>query len=1247
MVLFPSSASSLKAQARCGFDVVHRRMLQSDPQYKRNVDETERWIKEYVERQPTPGVEGAQAALYTIPVVVHIIHTGGAQGTIYNPSDATIQAVINDLNKSYNGTGMSGVGDMEIQFALATRGSDCQGGSTGIVRYDASALTAYVNNGVNIDNSNGISDAQVKSLSRWDTRNYYNIWVVNKIDGANGTSGVFTAGYAYFPGSDYSIDGTIMLATQMYAGNKTLPHEIGHAFNLYHPFEGYVDPSTCPPNTDCATEGDKVCDTDPIVMPPDYSTCRTGTNPCTSSPYNSNTESNVMNYTNCFDVFTAGQKTRVLASAAGLFRTSLTQGYALSASYPLASFTAPVSMSLPATQSTGLALNATGIEKVTLNGTSFTSSYPADDNASSGSYDRSGSCHQLIRLTAGTNYSLTVKTLWTNNIQAKAWIDYNNNGAFDDATEAIGTRVNETALPTAGQAVFTFTVPATATFRRTLRLRVSQDVAVRYGTDALTDPTQQPKYGQVEDYPVYLTPPTITWTGAAGTGWNTAGNWSPAEVPAANYDIVIPDVANDPVLDQSRTYSNVTIQSGAVVTLGSFNLTVKGDLSHAGSVSGVGRLVFSGTTAQTISGIGTVSNLQIDNASGVTIAASSSRLSLTGTLTPSSGVLTTNGNLTLVSNASGTATVASGSGSYVSGNVTVERYIPAARRWRLLASPVLAYGSNSVFHNWQNNDAVSGSTGVEIWSPSGDANPGSGNSGMALRVGGQASIRKYVSGAWVHVTNTNTEKLFDASTIYPFAVFVTGPYGNGSGNIATGQSATTLSASGGLIMGTHVKSLGTAAASQYFLVGNPYASPIDPDRITLNNLSENLWVWDAKVGGNNNLGRYVSFNRTSNHYNILDAASGYPDNSVMIQSGQAFFVQASAAGAASLTFEEVHKSSSVSGLMFGIREQEIPFQSLRVTLQQDLNGEASDIDGAVALFREGSDPGIDRHDGAKMMNSSENLYLQRLGKDLTFEHRPPVQTRDTLFLMLGNLRPQAYRLRIHTQDFVGTDMLSVRLFDRLLGTTTTLNPGGTTVYAFIADPAASSDRFIITFLRPEAYAQDILIDARRQALEVRVHWSATNDLSVRQYVVERAVDSGGFKPIRTLRSANPGSGGYAIMDPSPRMGVNRYRVRAEHLDGSVKNSPVGIVDFEGTLSPLTVYPNPAHSRLRVFPGRDFSRSYDARILTMTGSIVWTGSAVPTDGPRLDIDISRLAPGAYQLELIDPSGVRRIARFLKE
>jgi hypothetical protein len=334
------------SQPICGFDIVHKRKMLADPVYRQHVLANEESIRSYILKNPVskqlPGRNPATLSQpnsnpsstilsgppYTIPVVVHVIHTGGAIGTIYNPTDAQIIGAIAYLNAVYNGTeaGTQGVGDLQLQFVLAQRDPNCNP-TNGINRVDGSGVAGYASGGVQANQTIvGTQDINIKNLSRWDPTQYYNIWIVDKIDGADGTgSGSFIAGFAFFPGSPALEDGIVMLATQMIDRQKTLPHEMGHAFNLYHPFQS-TDPNnaTCAANTSCSTQGDMICDTDPVTEPINF-VCRTGANnPCTSTPYTINTENNYMNYTFCYSLFTADQKTRMLASASVSPRASLT-----------------------------------------------------------------------------------------------------------------------------------------------------------------------------------------------------------------------------------------------------------------------------------------------------------------------------------------------------------------------------------------------------------------------------------------------------------------------------------------------------------------------------------------------------------------------------------------------------------------------------------------------------------------------------------------------------------------------------------------------------------------------------------------------------------------------------------------------------------------------------------------------------------------------------------------------------------
>lgn len=310
---------------RCGFDQAHRQGLRTIPAYQKAVEQQNRLAKAYSQQIITQRRNGKVMATVQIPIVVHIVHTGEAAGSFYNPSDAQVQTTVDYVNQLYAGVHSSndpgGVGDVGIEFVLAQRDPHCNP-TTGINHINGTALPGYAAHGVNLNSSAGISDTALRDLIRWDPALYYNIYIVNKIDDfdAGLGSGAGIAGFAYFPGLP-ELDGTIIVAGVCAPGNYILPHELGHAFNLYHPFEG-GSVNACPIETDPLADGDQVSDTDPITQPLNFE-CRPNTahpqnycvNPPAGVPYSINTERNIMNYSGCNTyLFTAGQKARMEAA---------------------------------------------------------------------------------------------------------------------------------------------------------------------------------------------------------------------------------------------------------------------------------------------------------------------------------------------------------------------------------------------------------------------------------------------------------------------------------------------------------------------------------------------------------------------------------------------------------------------------------------------------------------------------------------------------------------------------------------------------------------------------------------------------------------------------------------------------------------------------------------------------------------------------------------------------------------------
>jgi hypothetical protein len=468
-------------------------------------------------------------AVHTLPIVVHVITTGDAIGSADNPTNAQINAMIKSLNNSYRkkGTVFGGV-DMRIQFALATKSPTC-GATTGIDRVDGSVIPNYVSGGItNINYPGSADETLVKNLSRWPNTDYINIWIVNKINGSATNPG----GYTYFPEhNSAAIDGTVLNASLVNGTNKTIVHELGHFFSLYHPFENQGDEISCAPNDDCTIEGDDVCDTEVELNV----SCETTQNSCNgNAPFliadtlkNYTVLNNYMGYTDCPTMFTQGQKTRA-RNALYAFRYGLITSQALSAPTGLS----PAAACIP-TAVNGLSPYY-GVQKVEFNTLSVYSGTSEQD----GSIYVDRTCNQSTTLTQGKSYELTITASYGNPSRIKVYIDYNNDGSFAGTGENVLSLYTDTARKK-------IKIPLTGVVTGVpLRMRVIADnPALPAPTSCLLHGDATNGAGQAEDYSVIIMP-------AAGIE-NNVDKENIAETLRAN---VYPNPARD--LENIVVYSN-------------------------------------------------------------------------------------------------------------------------------------------------------------------------------------------------------------------------------------------------------------------------------------------------------------------------------------------------------------------------------------------------------------------------------------------------------------------------------------------------------------------------------------------------------------------------------------------------------------------------------------------------------------------------------------------------------------------
>jgi hypothetical protein len=444
-------------------------------------------------------------------------------------------------------------------------------------------------------------------------------------------------------------------------------------------------------------------------------------------------------------------------------------------------------------------------------------------------------------------------------------------------------------------------------------------------------------------------------------------------------------------------------------------LTVQGNLTNNGTISGSGILSLSGSSAQTMSGTGTVKHLTVNNAAGVTVA-SGSNLGVYGILTPSAGTISihANGNLILKSTATEEATigpVASCSTEPIVGDITLEKYIPAKRAFRFLTPGVTT--STNINTNWQEGSTVASTAAYPY--TSGTENPLPGYGTHITGVGGStngfdasnansSSLFTFnaSSYAWVAEANTN-----DANNVLrrgeAYRIFIRGDRSANLNMDTEAAIATTLRTKGVLKVCESMNFTTSSVvplnstASRYTFIGNPYWSVVDWHAVTKTNVESNIYYWDPTQNGTNGRGVYVTYNESTLSTSVDPSSAQLSQVSRYIQPGQAFFVRnlsaVNGSTLPSITFEHADivssspsrtaifgKNNLSAGGELGMDDQlrargnaPIAIEKIYVSLLIKNKVAAGPADGFLVAYNQGFTDTYGREDASKFANLDENI----------------------------------------------------------------------------------------------------------------------------------------------------------------------------------------------------------------------------------------------------------------------------------
>lgn len=283
---------------RCGSDELRKSYLSTHTEYAA----IQKLIEERIQQYRLGTV--SKRVVITIPVVVHVVHDGDAVGVSENISEAQVLSQIAVLNEDFrklNGdvantpTEFIGLAaDVEVEFCLAQRDPN-NDPTNGIDRIK----------GTRFSYSADQLNTEIKPIYNWPADEYLNIYTI-RLGGPQAS----VLGFSSFPGQNAAVDG-VAIGYQFFGttGNivspfnlgRTTTHEVGHWLGLEHVWGA---------NGSGCGGTDNINDTpnqnEPYYGCPNYPRISCGSNDMFM---------NYMDYVddNCMNLFTADQKTRMLA----------------------------------------------------------------------------------------------------------------------------------------------------------------------------------------------------------------------------------------------------------------------------------------------------------------------------------------------------------------------------------------------------------------------------------------------------------------------------------------------------------------------------------------------------------------------------------------------------------------------------------------------------------------------------------------------------------------------------------------------------------------------------------------------------------------------------------------------------------------------------------------------------------------------------------------------------------------------
>lgn len=556
------------------------------------------------------------------------------------------------------------------------------------------------------------------------------------------------------------------------------------------------------------------------------------------------------------------------------------------------------------------------------------------------------------------------------------------------------------------------------------------------------------------------------------------------------------------------------------------------------------------------------------------------------------GSLINFGTVLFKSDASGTANLGNSAGS-ISGNISVERYIPAiARRYRMISFGISGFTYAQLIDD------------IFITGPSGgtgfDASSHSNNPSIY-------TFQETTGGSgrgWKSVNSINNT----LSSGYGALVFIRGDRTLPSPDWYTAglypaQNAVTLDYTGAAVTGNISPAItytntGDPSSDGYNLIGNPYASAIDWDLVTKQNLSPFYYCYNPATG------------------------SYEANNSGTIAGGQAFFVQATASNP-SISFTESCKSTAAPQQFFKTTAKPV-----KVMLYKD----STNSDFALLTFGGANNKGfVMSEDARKLKNQLLNICFITDSQGVQINGYPNLSVLSDTFTVEVGASAGNYQLVFSQFESIPQNK-SVLLKDHFTNTLSFIYSGFAYPLSITGDPLSQGKRFEIIIIQSALLPLSILsFNARPEKNDVYLQWTVSSQSNCRHFVIERSADGILFNEIGVVNAQITAEAHkfYAYTDGDIFLTNPSVFYRIKQIDADGKKFTTHTIEVNAKKSmlanSLSVFPNPASNMLGIYSEKE------EELYQVFNSLGKEILSVKTTKKQFSIDVSLFPNGSYYIK----------------